>query len=303
MKPFIRWVGGKRRMFPEIRALIGGDPKMTHYYEPFVGGGAVFFEFGRLAEHSEISDINIHLMSTYAAVKHNADLVIDQIKLLKHRSYTELRKEFNDNSKIAQCKTAALFLMLNHLNFNGLYRVNKQGLFNVPIGKHGSTKLGTSHPRTMDDFDYQSIEQASTCLRHTTIRACPFGQAMRQAVIDVGHTLVFCDPPYLMEFSSYDKSGFTKAHHAELAHVAGELRDKGAYVIVCGSDNPESHQIYGTPAHVVELNRTVGAGQRGKAREALYVFAPVIDRVMHPVGHSYVEGRINPKPLNIVKMG
>lgn len=302
MKPFIRWVGGKRRLFPDIRALIGGDPKMTYYYEPFVGGGAVFFEFGRLAAQSEISDININLMDTYSAIQQSPDLVIDIIRSLKDQSYATLKQAFNSNAKIAQCKTAALFLMLNHLCFNGLYRVNKRGEFNVPIGKNGSTLLGTNRPRTMDDFPYEAIEQASSCLRHTIIRACTFGQALRNIHIDPGHTLVFCDPPYLKEFSGYDKSGFTKVHHAELAHVAGELRDKGAYVIVCGSDNPESRQIYGTPAAVVELNRTVGAGQRGKANEALYVFSPTIQTVMTPEGYSYTPGLTNPKSVGFVRM-
>ena len=273
MKPFIRWVNGKRRLLDDIKGLIG-SVQFSHYYEPFVGGGALFFDSIYAVPHSQISDVNIPLMDTYAAIKQNPDLVLGIISSLKNESYAAIKHEFNDKPKIGQCRTAALFLMLNHLCFNGLYRENKKGEFNVPIGKHGSTVLGTNRPRTMKDFPYESIMEAHIALRRTTIMACSFARAMRDARIASGSTLVFCDPPYFKEFSSYNKSGFSKAYHCDLACMALELRDKGAHVIVCGSDNADTRQIYGTPAKVITLKRTVGAGKREDASEALYLFTP-----------------------------
>lgn len=305
MRPLLRWVGGKSRLLPDLHELIGSTAEMSHYYEPFVGGGALFFDIAgnRPMLHKHISDVNINLMDTYAAVRQNPELVIDIMRSLEEESYAAIRTEFNTKPKIGQCRTAALFLMLNHLCFNGLYRVNKTGAFNVPIGKHGSTVLGTNRPRTMKEFDYDAILRASIALCRTDIKACSFDKALSDAEIHPGHTLVFCDPPYFQEFSSYDKTGFNKSQHCLLAEVANSLRNKGAYVIVCGSDNATSRQIYGTPAKVVTLKRTVGASKRGDANEALYVFAPIIKTILHPIGHRYVEGTVNPKAAGFVKMG
>lgn len=276
MKPFIRWVGGKRKLLPEIAEMVAelcGTARYDQYYEPFVGGGAMFFNYYQNARLCTISDINVHLMSTYAAIRDNPDTVIQIIQKLKNESYSSLKHEFNSRPKIAQARTAALFLMLNHLCFNGLYRVNKLGHFNVPIGKHGSTTKGTNRPRTMDDFPYDSVWGAHRALDRTRIQCGSFMDTMKYAEIVRGSTLVFCDPPYLKEFSSYDKSGFNKGDHAELANSAKQWAANGALVIVCGSDNAESRQIYGAPHRVIELQRTVGASNRGTAREALYVFS------------------------------
>lgn len=273
MKPFIRWVGGKRKLLNEILSLPGvAGIQFDHYYEPFVGGGAMFFEHGRYSPHCEISDININLMDTYAGIQRNPDLVLEIIHSLKGESYQVIKDEFNHKPKIGHCRIAALFLMLNHLCFNGLYRTNKKGEFNVPVGKHGSTVKGTNRPRTMEDFPYDAIMPASAALRNTNIRSSSFKESLKYAEIVPGSTLVFCDPPYLAEFSNYDKSGFGVQDHQELDAVARVLSHKGALVVVCGSDNSASREIYGAPNKVVELQRTVGASNRGKAREAFWVY-------------------------------
>jgi DNA adenine methylase len=126
----------------------------------------------------------------------------------------------------------------------------------------------------MATFCYDAIRIASHSLKDTVIKVGTFQQTMRDAVIVPGRTLVFCDPPYLGEFSSYDKSGFTREGHLSLAQWSETLRDEGALVIVCGSDNEHSRAIYGKPHTVIELQRTVGASNRSKAREALYVYSP-----------------------------
>lgn len=272
MKSFLRWVGGKRKLLPVIKELLAGV-HFTNYYEPFVGGGALFFDCRHQSVYTGISDINDRLMDTYSAIQENCQLVIQTLRGLHGASYDVIKEEYNSTSG-GEFRTAALFLMLNHLCFNGLYRENKAGMFNVPIGKHGSTAKGTNRPRTMDDYDYACIERAGAALKNTVIRSCSFEYAFPNMLVQRKSTLVFCDPPYLKEFSSYNKSGFTKAHHCELAHWAVELRDKGAHVIVCGSNNDATRQIYGTPAKVVVLKRTVGAGVRGDASEALYLYNP-----------------------------
>lgn len=267
MKPFFRWVGGKSRLLVDIATLIG-PTEYTRYYEPFVGGGAVFFELGKHMQRSMIADVNPYLTETYTAVRDNPDLVVSIIQSLKDEPYAAIKHEFNEKPKIGQCRTAALFLMLMHLCFNGLYRVNKKGGFNVPLGSAGGK------PRGMQSFDYDSITLASEALQRTRICNGSFIDTLKGIEIDPGKTLVFCDPPYFKEFSSYDKSGFNASHHIELCDTARRLANKGALVIVCGSDNPGSRQIYGNPSRVVTLNRTVGASNRGKANESLWVFKP-----------------------------
>lgn len=266
MKPLFRWVGGKSRLVPEIAQLVGDSRGFTHYYEPFVGGGALFFALGRHADRCMIADINPHLVEAYRAVKENPDLVISIIQSLKDEPYAAIKHEFNSKPKIGTCRTAALFLMLMHLCFNGLYRVNKKGEFNVSLG------TAAGKPRGMESFDYEGVLTASEALQRTRIKFGSFKDTMLSIEVVPGKTLVFCDPPYFQEFSNYDKSGFNASDHLKLCETARMLANEGAMVIVCGSDNAASRQIYGTPSKVVTLNRTVGASNRGKANECFWVF-------------------------------
>lgn len=268
MKPLFKWVGGKSRLLGEIHDLIP-DADYTHYYEPFVGGGALFFNHGFKSQYSEISDVNARLVDCYAAIKTQPDKVCDEVWSLVGVDYYDLRAEFNAIHIRGKVRVAALLLGLMHLCFNGLYRTNKAGGFNTPIGRCSKGK-----PRDLLSFDHAAVHEASAYLHSTRIRCGSFVDTLSNIEVVPGKTLVFCDPPYLQEFSSYDSSGFGAKDHVTLALLASDLRDRGATVIVCGSDNAASHQIYGTPTRVVTLKRTVGAGERGDAREALYLFSP-----------------------------
>jgi DNA adenine methylase len=191
------------------------------------------------------------------------------------RPYDEIRAAFNAERKTDSddpVQLGAPFVMLNHLCFNGLWRENKSGGFNVPRGTQGSGP--NERPRSLATIDWDHLKLA--------------GERLQSAQLDHGDCLnawptewpppglggvVFYDPPYAGEFSNYDAKAFTLDHHRALRDQAQRWADNGATVIVCGSNNEWSWKIYGKPTEVVSVRRTVGASLRGDATEALYVFA------------------------------
>ena len=149
MKPFLKWVGGKTQLIPEITKLIPTTP--TRYIEPFVGGGAMLFhvlENFPNARKIVINDLNLNLITTYRAIKSDAETVSRQLKMLEieYKNSTSrkdyyLKKRDQFNQEQVECEKAALFIFLNRTCFNGLCRVNKKGEFNVPHGSYANPKI------------------------------------------------------------------------------------------------------------------------------------------------------------------
>jgi DNA adenine methylase len=187
------------------------------------------------------------------------------------QTYDALRTEFNLRG-LGLVRRAALFLALNHLCFNGLYRENKAGEFNVPVGKSA-----TGVERSLETFPYEAVSQAHRALRRAQLSAGPVELRLDNKYSAINQELgkgdvVVLDPPYLQTFSSYNARGFGLTSHAMLSAFARRCESAGALCIVCGSHTPESLSLYGKPSRVVELKRTVGASNRGVAEECIWVF-------------------------------
>lgn len=246
VKPFLKWAGGKNQLLPEIEKYYPfKDGKTTKYAEPFVGGGAVLFDILDKfdLEAVYISDINKDLIDTYIAVKNNVDSLISMLAIMqnefvpmgkedKSTYYLLKRNRFND-LKIKEdiqnnVEKAALFIFLNKTCFNGLYRVNKKGLYNVPMGQY-------SNPLICDE---QNLKSVSCKLKKVNI-ICGDYKESRDFIDD--KTFVYFDPPYrplttTSNFTAYTENLFDDDKQIELANFVDEMDAKGAKIVISNSD-------------------------------------------------------------------
>lgn len=243
IKPFIKWAGGKSQLLDEIRKKY--PSKIERYCEPFVGGGAVLFDVLSNYTPAEvmINDINMELINTYIQVQKNVDPLITQLKNLQYIFweadaddrkiiFTEKRSRFNQlkinpgsDTKIEQ---AALFIFLNKTCFNGLYRVNRNGLFNVPIGSYKKPLI----------CDEENLRTISRLLKNVTINCGDYSECYDFIKYN---TFVYIDPPYrpltpTSSFTSYTENEFGDNEQIQLAKFVDRICDKGATIIVSNSD-------------------------------------------------------------------
>lgn len=239
VKPFIKWVGGKTQLLGEIRKYY--PERIEKYCEPFVGGGAVLFDVLSLFRPSKvlINDINPELINTYRYVKDNTEELIERLRILEDEYYSfedkkvcylRMRTRFNSliASKIDSLEEAALFIALNKTCFNGLYRVNKNGLFNVPYNN-------ALHPLMCDE---ENIRACGELLKNTIITNGDYRET--SSFIDE-NTFMYVDPPYRpltpsSNFTSYNENGFTDENQIELGEFLLCMKHRGAMVLLSNSD-------------------------------------------------------------------
>lgn len=251
-KPFLKWAGGKTQLLPEIQKRLPFELEsgiIKRYIEPFIGGGAVFFNLSQFFNLEEIiiSDINIELLIVYKTVKEDVDALIEQLNRLKKRFlsmsdeerekfYYEQRSEFNQNVeefkfahyRSSWIKRTAQFIFLNHTCFNGLYRTNSKLLFNVPFGKYAQPGI----------FDENNLRAVSALLQRVEILQGDF--EICEYLAD-DKTFIYFDPPYrpiskTSNFSTYHKSEFTDADQKRLAEFFRRLAAKGTRLMLSNSD-------------------------------------------------------------------
>ena len=289
VKPFLKWAGGKGQLLKEIEKYYPFDNRaITKYAEPFVGGGAVLFDVlsNYDLEDIYISDINAELINTYVIVR---DHIEELIKLLKNfqleyvplraesrKSYYMTKRERFNYLKISgneaeNIEKAALMIFLNKTCFNGLYRVNKKGLFNVPMGAY-------KNPLVCDEKNLRAVSEK---LRNVRI-VC--GDYRESAEFIDEHTFVYFDPPYrplteTASFTAYTENPFNDEKQIELAEFVENMNKKGAKIVVSNSDPKNSNseddffdKIYS--AHKikrVEATRMINCNSksRGKIKELL----------------------------------
>ena len=263
-KPFVKWVGGKRQLLKQFRDL--GlyppelfDPTTNTYYEPFVGGGAVFFDL--LPERAELSDLNRELVITYNVIKNNIDELIFSLKqhIYDKEYYLEVRaKNVNELSDI---EVASRFIFLNRTGFNGLYRVNKKGQFNVPFGRY-------SNPVICDE---ENLRRVSRELQNVIIKHQDYTSVLKNA--QKGDFIYF-DPPYYplnrtSSFTAYTSESFLEKEQTELRDTFVELHKRGCYVMLSNSDTPFINDLYseidGATIHKITAGRAVNS--KGSGRE------------------------------------
>ncbi|MBB5226759.1 DNA adenine methylase [Treponema ruminis] len=246
-KPFIKWVGGKSQLLEEIREKY--PHKIEKYCEPFVGGGAVLFDILSTKQPKTIliNDINKELINTYSQIKNSCDGMISQLSEIqaiyklhspeenktffyeKRQRYNELKVNGNDADNLEK---AVLFIFLNKTCFNGLYRVNSKGLFNVPFNNAKNPLL----------CDERNLKICSELLQNVEMRVGDYKEC--KDFID-STTFVYIDPPYrpltrTADFTSYSENGFTDKEQIELGNFITEISNKGAFVVASNSDPKNS---------------------------------------------------------------
>ena len=251
-RPFLKWAGGKRQLLEQLQTYLptgleNGD--LSRYVEPFVGSGALFFKVIQTYPVQEclIADVNPELILVYETVKHDVEGLIDQLAEIDTRYqgfddaqrgeyYYHIRTVFNDQRNAIQYKNyhpgwaqrAAYMIFLNRTSYNGLFRVNSKGEFNVPVGRYANPRI----------LDAQNLRAVSSLLRKVSIQYCDF-----EAVADfVDHqTLVYFDPPYrplssTAHFTSYSKNAFDDRQQLRLADFYRRLDAQGGKLMLSNSD-------------------------------------------------------------------
>lgn len=269
-KPFVKWVGGKRQLLSQFRLMNLYPPekfnlKTGRYFEPFVGGGAVFFDLA--PEKGFLSDLNKELVTTYNVIKNDVDSLIKSLK--KHKTDKEyfLKIRAQDPNKLSDLNVASRFIFLNRTCFNGMYRVNSKGGFNVPYGKY-------TNPLICDE---DNLKKVSVALHAVEIKHQDYKEVLKKAKEG---DFIYFDPPYYpvsktSSFTSYTAESFLDKEQIELRDTFVELHNRGCYVMLSNSDTLFINNIYsglkGIRINKVEAGRNInskGSG-RGKITEVL----------------------------------
>jgi DNA adenine methylase len=266
IKPFLRWAGGKQNLVSELLKHAPSHELIQKYYEPFLGAGSLFFANG--FDNAYISDTNSQLINTYLSIKNDYRKVYSLIKLyetkfLKDESfYYRVRSEFNRNIEEKTQIQAARFIFLLHSNFNGIYRVNKKGVYNVPIGKRKPSLPSLDH-----------LLEVSNKLKGKVIKEIDYSTIINKVQ---KNDFVYLDPPYPpidwdKQLQQFTVNKFKEQDQIELALFANNLRDRGCFVMISNSDTPFIRDIYsGWNIHVIETTRSISClKQRKKINELI----------------------------------
>ena len=259
VEPFLRWAGGKRWLAPHIRRLV---PGYRTYFEPFVGGGSVFLELG--SDRSVLSDMNEQLVECYVIVRDHPTSLAEIVSGWANtkKKYYEIRSAtFHDS-----INRAAQFIYLNRTCWNGLYRVNKAGEFNVPFGNNTDRRV----------LDHENLFEVSRRLHSADIHCADFEMTTSKATEG---DFLYLDPPYAVpgkdqRFLRYNSTRFTWEDQQRLAVTAKTLAADGCLVAISNADVPEVHHLY-PEFSVVRFTRPSSlAGdprKRAKTTEVLFV--------------------------------
>jgi DNA adenine methylase len=243
--PFLKWAGGKRLLLPQILPHLPAIAPDRRYFEPFLGGGAMYFALE--PTRGVLSDLNAELVEVFSAVRDDVDKVIRHLRPLTNDAECYYRVRSSRPRSLAA--RAARFIYLNKTGFNGLFRVNLQGEFNVPFGKH-SEKLVIC--------DELQLRDASLTLHDTELSVKDFGRALARAREG---DLVYLDPPYTTAHSNngfieYNARVFSWNDQRRLASIAERLARRGVRVAISNADHPSIVQLYQpTRFSIVRISR------------------------------------------------
>jgi DNA adenine methylase len=270
-RPVLKWAGGKRRLIEEITKLFPRDYVDRAYHEPFFGGGALFFHIE--PNKGSINDVNKRLMNFYTVLRDQPyELISTASQYVYEKSeYYRLRKRFNEGPQ-SDVEDASLLIYLNKTGFNGLYRVNRKGKYNVPFGRYKNPKI----------VDEERILEASRILNKVDITCERFNSIKKHACPG---DIVYFDPPYLpisetSDFTSYSSSSFGYKDHVLLKETCLELHKKHVFFIQSNSYVKSILELYSGEDDfkiiVVKMNRPINskASKRGKVNEILVTNIP-----------------------------
>ncbi|RUR84650.1 DNA adenine methylase [Chlorogloeopsis fritschii PCC 9212] len=256
-RPFLKWAGGKSKLIPQYVPFFPTNYK--NYYEPFLGGGAVFFYLQYLQPTPAIlTDINAELITTYRCVQEKVDDLIILLKEHQRQHNRDYYYNIRANPVHSELEQAARLIYLNRTCFNGLYRVNSQGKFNVPLGRYDNPKI------CQEDL----LRLASATLVKSEIKQADFADVLNYATTT--EDFVFFDPPYYpisntSYFTAYSRNSFTEKDQKRLRDICAELATRGVKVMVCNSDCEFIKQIYieiGFNIHRIEAARSINSNTK-----------------------------------------
>ena len=251
--PFVKWAGGKRSVIPALRPFF--PDHIPCYWEPFLGGGAVFFAFHDRMERAVLSDANEDLVITFHVVKTNVEALILRLKAhaIEHHQDEGYFKAVRKQKLRSDIEIAARFIYLNKTCFNGLYRVNASGQFNVPKGDYKNPKI----------CDEERLRAASKALKIAQIRVGDFTRVVEARPDD----FIYCDPPYDACFSNYQPNGFSDDDQGRLKKSAQQWVKSWCGVIISNSDTPKIRQLYrgkNFAKHLIEAPRNINSDSSGR---------------------------------------
>ena len=281
-KPFVKWAGGKYKLADQLIPFMPKkfNPLKNTYIEPMTGSGGFFFKYA--PKNAYLSDINQNLITTYNMIKYDVYDVIAHLEQYKdlynnEEYFYEQRKLFNQLATkergelfhFNEIEIASLFIYLNKTCFNGLYRENSSGEFNVPIGKDSKGKLFTVN------YNKDNLLAVSEILQSVEIGCHGYEDSISK--VKEGD-FVYLDPPYIpldhLSFTKYSKDDFGKKEHEQLSDFCDSINSKGAYFMLSNSDTEDTREIYlkeGRFSKEFSVNRSIAskAENRVKAKELI----------------------------------
>jgi len=262
-KPFVKWAGGKGKLLNELTKNL---PEFKEHHEPFVGGGALFFRLYALGKitKAHLTDSNKDLMNAYKVIKENVDSLIDALSSGKYQNTKEVYYNIRAEEPEDEVKRAARFIYLNKTAYNGLYRVNSKGKFNVPFGKYVNPTI----------CDADNLKLVSRALQKAELFCSDFSIVLQHAKEG---DLVYFDPPYFpltktANFTSYTPECFSTEDQNRLCEVFKKLNSRGCFVMLSNSYHPYIENLYQEfKPEIVYAARAISckAKGRGKIKELL----------------------------------
>jgi DNA adenine methylase len=277
-QPFLKWAGGKRQLLPRILELV--PPRVRTYYEPFMGGGAVFFALaaaGRF-QRAVLGDVNAELVNCYQVVRDDVERLIARLARMRNTQVEYYRVRAQRPAELSPAARAARVIYLNRCGYNGLYRVNSDGEFNVPFGRY-------ARPRICDP---DRLRAAARALRAVDIVQGDFASILARRRL--GDTdFVYLDPPYVpisrtASFTAY-AGGFAMNDQQRLADLLRRISERGVPAVLSNSDCAETRRLYeGLPSQSLPARRAINsvASRRGPVAELL-----VHTRAVGPLAACY----------------
>ena len=267
-RPFLKWAGGKARLIEQYKPFLPAN--FGDYHEPFLGGGALFFYLApqllKQGKKAYLSDLNPELVNVYQCVRDDVEALIEQLAKLEQghgeRQYYEVRSQLQTEPT----KRAARFIYLNKTCYNGLYRENSKGLFNVPIGRYKKPRICAP----------ELLRPAAAALQIADISERPFSTALHHTR---PNDFVYFDPPYYplndtSKFTAYSRYRFAETQQIELKTLIAQLTTQNVHVLASNSDCPFIRNLYNDfKIQTITAARSINskASKRGKITEVLIV--------------------------------
>lgn len=282
VKPVLKWAGGKSGLLPQLLPLF---PKtFDRYFEPFFGGGAVFFSLGFTGE-IYLNDLNCELIDLYETVRDHPTQLMKALDTLAQKYSEEFYYQLREQNQKSKILRAARTIFLNKSGFNGLYRQNSKGGFNVPFGKREKCPAL---------YDRDNLLRASNSLKNATLTSLDFEAVINQAG---SGDFVYCDPPYeplsrTSSFNAYQGGGFSQGEQNRLKKACIRAHERGAYLIISNSSADFIKNLYSECNTIsIAARRAINSkgDSRGNIEEFAILLIPSLEKSKYAITNPWYE--------------